>query len=109
MPMDRFTEGTDVHASASRACQQLRRTERRCLRSIFDSGAMQTALLANVFSQQLMRSRIEDTDVEPIPLRFHSLPDPSRRNTVVGGFYFNATVQMHRPVAILVITEWFNR
>ena len=70
---------------------------------------MPAALLADVFAQKLMRSRIEDANVKPIPLHFDELPDPAWRKAVVGRFHFNATVQMHRAFAVLVITEWFNR
>src|SRR5436189_5520561 len=56
-----------------------------------------------------MRSRIEDPNVESIPLRFYQLSDPAWRQAIVGRIHFDVAVQMHRSVAMLVITEWFKR
>src|SRR5258708_17442191 len=36
-------------------------------------------------------------------------PDPARRRTVVGGFDFHATVQMHCTFAVLIAAERFQR
>src|SRR5207249_2995806 len=68
---------------------------------------MQTTLLADVLAQQLMGSRIENSHVECIPLHFYQFANPARWQTVKCGFDFDAAIEMHDAVAVLVIAEGF--
>src|SRR5258708_34017086 len=42
-------------------------------------------------------------------MHLNAPPDPARRRTVVGGFDFHATVQMHCTFAVLIAAERFQR
>ena len=44
-----------------------------------------------------------------VPLHADHAPDSARRRTVVGGFDFDAAVQMHDAFAVLVIAKGFDR
>jgi hypothetical protein len=52
---------------------------------------------------------IEQADEQLVPLHAHHAPDPAGRRAVVGGFDFDAAVQMHDAFAVLVIAEGFDR
>ena len=41
-----------------------------------------------------MGPRIQDPDVERIPLHFDGASDPAGRQTIIGGLHFHATVQV---------------
>ena len=56
-----------------------------------------------------MGLRIEDPDVERIPLHFDGASDPTGRQTIIGSLHFHATVQMDDAVPVLVVTERFHR
>src|SRR5207244_7492342 len=109
MVMDLFTECADVRSSVVCTRQQLRRCERRLLRVVLGLNAMPAPFLADVLSQKLMGSRIENTDVKQVPLHFDELSNPAGRRAVVSRFNLDATVQMHDAFAVLVITERFDR
>ena len=70
---------------------------------------MPAALLPNMLAEQLVGSGIENTDVKRIPLDVDELSDPAWRNAVIGGVHFDATIQMHRAFAVLVITKRLQR
>src|SRR5215213_9956720 len=63
---------------------------------------MPAAFLAQVFAQQLTGVRMEQTNIEAIPLHLHAPPDPTRRRTVVGRFNFHTTIQMDHPLTVLI-------
>src|SRR2546425_11562788 len=69
---------------------------------------MSAALLADMLAQKLMCIRIENTDVQAIPLHVYHLPDPAWRQAIVSRLDFDATIQMHDPIAVLVVTERFD-
>src|SRR5216683_2037132 len=48
---------------------------------------------------------IEDANEEFIPLHSDQASDPAWGQAVVGGFDFDTTVQMHDPLAVLVVAE----
>src|SRR5688572_1932270 len=103
--MDRFTECADVRSGARGAGQQLRCSERRFLRIVLRADAMPAALLPDMLTEKLIRFRIENADVKPIPLNVNELADPARRNAVIGRVHFDTSIQMHGAFAVLVITE----
>src|SRR5688572_25055283 len=70
---------------------------------------MPPPLLADVLAQELMRFRLENADVEFIPLHMDKPSDPAGRRTVVGRFDFDTTVQMHTTFAVLVIAKRLDR
>ena len=77
------------------------------LRVVLFFDAIPAAFLAHVLAQQLPVFGIEDANVKLIPLHIHLSSDPAWRQAVVGGFDFDATVQMHDPLAMLVIAKRF--
>ena len=44
-----------------------------------------------------------------IPLDLNTAADPARRRAVVGGFDFDAAIQVHGSLAVLVIAKRFDR
>jgi hypothetical protein len=76
---------------------------------IFGLDAIPAAFLAHVFAQQLAGFRIEQTDEQFVPLHAQHTPDPGGRRAVVSGFDFNAAIQMHDALAVLVIAKGFDR
>jgi hypothetical protein len=48
---------------------------------------------------------IENAHVKLIPLHIHFSSDPARRQAVVGGIDFDATVQIHAQLAVLVVAK----
>src|SRR5215467_8680401 len=70
---------------------------------------MPAALLTDMLAEELMCFRVENPDVEGIPLNVDEFTDPAGRNTVISGFHFDAPVDVHDTFAILVVTEWFDR
>ena len=108
MVMDGFTECADMRSGAGGTRQQLCGAERRFLRMVFRLDPMSAALLADMLAQKLMGVRIENTDVQAIPLHLHEFPDPTWRQAVVSRLDFDATVQMYDAIAVLVVTERFD-
>src|SRR5437870_5677429 len=50
---------------------------------------------------------VEDANVEFVPLHSDQASDPAWGQAVVGGFDFDTTVQMHHPLAVLVVAKRF--
>src|SRR5262245_43619391 len=73
-------------------------------RRLLGNDAMPAALLVDVLAQKLVSCRIEDADVEGIPLYVDEPSDPPRER-LVGRVHFGTAVQMNRPLAVLVIAE----
>ena len=109
MAVDGIAERADVRPGAARSPQQLRSAQRRSLGVVLFFNAIPAALLAHVFAQQLPGLGIEQTNIQLIPLHSQHAPDPARRRAVVGGFDFDAAIQMHDALAVLVIAERFQR
>jgi hypothetical protein len=61
-----------------------------------------------VFAQQLAGDGVKQTDMRVIPLHLNTAADPARRRAIVGGFHFDATIQVHRAFAVLVIAKGFD-
>ena len=51
----------------------------------------------------------KQTDMRGIPLDLNMAADPARRRAVVGGLDFDAAIQVHGALAVLVIAERFDR
>jgi len=98
-----------VRSGSARSPQQLGGTQRRALGMILFFDAIPSPLLAHVFAQQLPGLGIEQTNVQLIPLHAQHAPDPARRCAVVRGFDFDAAVEMHDALAVLVIAKRFER
>src|SRR5271166_1531133 len=69
--------------------------------------AIPAAFLAYMLPQQQSVFWIEDANIKLIPLHMHFSSDPTRRQAVVGGIDFDATVQIHAPLAMLPISKRF--
>src|SRR2546427_3928936 len=107
--MNGLAERADVRAGAPRTPQQLGSAERGSLGVVLGLDAIPSALLAHMFAQQLAGLGIEQADEHLIPLHAHHASDPARWRAVVRGFNFDAAVQMHHALAVLVIAEGFDR
>jgi hypothetical protein len=58
-----------------------------------------------MLAQQQSVLGIENAHVQLIPLHIHFSPDPARWQAVVGSIDFDATVQIHAPLAVLVVAK----
>src|SRR5580700_3091231 len=72
---------------------------------VFFFYAIPAGFLAYVLSQQHFVFGIEDANIKLIPLHIHFASDPTRQYAVVGEIDFDATVQIHTPLAILVVAK----
>src|SRR6266852_4505348 len=70
-------------------------------------NAIPATFLAYMLPQQQTVFGIEDTYVEFVPLHSDQASDPAWGQAVVGGFDFDTTVQMHDPLAVLVVAKRF--
>jgi hypothetical protein len=62
-----------------------------------------------MLAQQLTGAGIKQTHEHHVPLHVNLPPDPARRRAVIGRFKLDATIDMHRPLTILVVAERFKR
>src|ERR1700722_15611560 len=74
---------------------------------IFFFYAIPATFLAYMLPQQQSVFGIEDANIKLIPLHIHFASDPTRRQAVVGGIDFDATVQIHAPLAMFVVAKRF--
>src|SRR5258708_6993304 len=96
---------SDLRAGFVGAAQQLLCAQRSFLGAVFVLDAMAAARLAQVFAEQLSSLRMQQPDVQAIPLHWNTPADPARRRAVIGRFDLHATIQMDRAFAVLVIAE----
>ncbi len=69
--------------------------------------AVPATFLAHMFPQQQTVVGIEDANVEFVPLHSDQASNPARGQAVIGGLDFDTTVEMHDPLAVLVVAERF--
>ena len=69
---------------------------------------MTAAMLAQVFAQQLAGQWDRASERARHSTALDASPDPARRRAIVGGFHFDAAIQVHRALAVLVIAEGFD-
>ena len=60
---------------------------------------------ADVLAQQLPRGRMEEPDMQVVPLHGDTPADPPRRRAVVRGIDFDTAIEMHRAPAEAVIPK----
>ena len=65
------------------------------------------ALMVEVFAQELAGFRIEQANVDVVPLHVHLPSDPAGRCAIVGGLDLDTAVQMHGATAELVVAKRF--
>src|SRR5208282_429434 len=107
LAINKVAERTDVRTGSSRSPQQLRNLKRPVLGTILFFNAIPTPFLTDMLPQQQPGVGIEDANIKLIPLHLHFSSDPTRRQAVVGGIDFDATVQIHAPLAMLVVAKRF--
>src|ERR1019366_522393 len=95
-------ERADVRSGTTGSPQQLGSAQWCSLGVVLFFNAIPAALLAHVFAEQLPGLGIEQANVQLIPLHSKHTTDPARRRAVVGGFDFDAAIQMHDALAVLV-------
>src|SRR5215217_8227729 len=103
--MNRLTQLANIGAGVTGAVQQLHRGRWRTRRTILFLDAMAAAFLAQVFAQQLPGLRMQQADIESIPLHRHTPPDPAWRRTVVSRCYFHAAVKVHDALTVFIKAE----
>ncbi len=89
--------------------QQLHDAERCTLRAVFVFDAMAAALLVQMLTQQLPGLRIEQTNVQTVPLDTDHATDPARWRAVICRLNLDTSIQMHGSFAVLVIAKRFQR
>ena len=109
LAVDGVAESADVRPGAARSPQHLRSAQWCSLGMVLFFDAIPSALLAYVFAQKLPGLGIEQTHVQLIPLHAQHAPDPAGRRAVVGGFDFDAAIEMHDALAVLVIAKRLQR
>src|SRR5580692_10395353 len=72
---------------------------------VFFFYAIPARFLAYMLAQQQSVFGIEDAHIKLIPLHMHFASDPTWGQAVVGQIDFDATVQIHAPLAILVVAK----
>src|SRR5436189_2090295 len=107
--IQQLAELAGLGAGMSSSPQQLRRAQRHFLGVIFFLDAIAAAFLTQVLAKKLVGVGMQDTHVQLIPLHLQRTSDPSRRPTVIGGFDFHTTIQMHYTFSVLVVAERFQR
>ena len=58
-----------------------------------------------MLAEELIGVWVQDPDVKRVPLDLDTPSDPARRYTVIGGFDFDATVEMDDTFTELVIAK----
>lgn len=86
---------------------ELRGAQRHFLGVVLFLDAISAALLTYMLAEKLISGRMQDAHVQRVPIHLHGRPDPSWRQAVVGGLHFQATIQMHHPLSVLVVAEGF--
>src|SRR5277367_44406 len=107
--MDGVADSADVGSGLVGARQQLKQRRRRATRTIRIADTMRATLAAQMLAQQFTAAWIKQAHEQRVPLHVDLPPDPARRRSVVCRFNLDATIQMHRPLAILVVVERFQR
>src|SRR5215470_18991112 len=70
---------------------------------------MTAAFLPEMLAQKLAGDGIQEADMSGIPLDLNVAADPAWRRAVVGSLDFHAAIQVHGPLAVLVIAERLDR
>jgi len=105
--MDCVADCADIGSRLVRTRQKLKQRRRCTTWAVRIADAMPTTLAAQMLPQQLTGAGIEQTHEHRVPLYVDLPPDPARRRSVIGCFNLDATIDMHRALAILVIAERF--
>src|SRR5215470_16600595 len=100
MTMECFTKRTNLSAGPARPRQQLNGSEWSFLGIVLRTNAVPAALLTDMLAEQLMRLRIENTDVQPIPLTLPLHAHPAQWNDVISRLHFDEEIQIHGSLAV---------
>jgi len=99
----------DIGSGLVGTCQQLKQRWRCTAWAICIADTMPATLAAQMLAQQLTAAWIEQPHEHRVPLHVDLPPDPARRRSVISRFNLDATIDMHRPLAILVVAERLQR
>src|SRR5262249_10516145 len=99
------TEDTDRRAGRRRPAEQRERGRRSARRLITDVEAMPAARGAQMLAQELAGRRIDQADVQRVPLHVEPMADPARRRAVESRLDLHAAIEMDRALAKLVIAK----
>src|SRR6266700_1651659 len=107
--VDSVADRADIGSCLMRTSQQLKQRRRRTTRTIRIADTMSATLAAQMLAQQLAGAGIEQAHEHRVPLHVDLPPDPARRSSVVSRVNLDATIDMHRALAILVVAERLQR
>ena len=97
----------DIGTGLVRTRQQLKQRWQRTTRTVRIADAMPTTLAAQMLAQQLTGAGIKQTHEHRVPLHVDLPADPARRRPIASRINLDATIDMHRALAILVVAERF--
>ena len=107
--MDVVTDGADRRARGLGRRQQRERLRGRAGRAIVLVDAMPPARRAQMLAEELLGRRMEQADVQVIPLDLDAASNPAGRRAVVGGLDFDAPIEMDRAGPVTVVTKGLER
>jgi hypothetical protein len=107
--IDQLAELADLGSGVFGPPQELHRAQRHFRGVIFLLDTVPAAFLAQVLAEELVGVRMQDPHVQCVPLHLHGPPDPPGWQAVIGRLDFDATVQMHHALSVLVVTEGLER
>lgn len=107
--MDGIRDSADVGSRLVRTCQQLKQRRRRTTRTIRIADTVSARLATQMLAQQLTGAGIKKTHEHRVPLHLDVSTYPARRRSIVSRVNLDATIDMHRALAILVVAERLER
>ena len=109
LAVDMFAYRADMRSGGAGPAQNHLCRLRRARGLVLFADAVPAALLAQVLAQKLAGLWVEQPHAARVPLHRHSPSDISGRRAVIGAVHLDAAVEMHRPLAILIVTKGFDR
>src|SRR5208282_5854738 len=104
-----IADRADIGSRLVGTSQQLKQRRRRTTRPIRIADAMSARLATQMLAQQLTGAGIKKTHEHRVPLHVDVSTYPARRRSIVSRVNLDATIDMHRALAILVVAERLER
>src|SRR5207237_1164982 len=102
-------DGADRRAGAMGRTEERYRLRGRAARAIRLVDPMPAARRAHMLAQELPGGRVEQADVEVVPLHRDAAADPPGRRAVVRGVDLDAAIEMDRSYTEAVIAKRLER
>ena len=107
--LDVAAHDADLRAGRLGAPQERERRQRRARRPVVVEDAVMPAGRTQVLAQQTAGLRIQEADVEVVPLHLEVSPDPAGRRAVVRRLDFDAAIEMDGARAEAVVPKRLQR